>query len=86
MANIEVFTAGSYLCDGVVNEVKELACPKCEVLVYDLNQKSTTDECVDKAKAYGVRSVPAVAINGKLVDIDVVKKARLSSITSKLKV
>ncbi|MDF2961544.1 MAG: hypothetical protein K0S39_3279 [Paenibacillus sp.] len=80
--NIEVFTAGSYLCDGVVNQVKELACPNCEVLVYDLNQKNSTEECVDKAKAYGVRTVPAVAINGKLVDFDVLKKARLSSISS----
>lgn len=47
--------------------MKELACDNCEVVVYDLNQKCDTLECEVKAKEYGVKSVPAVAINGKLV-------------------
>lgn len=65
---IEIFTAGCYVCDGVVKEIKELACPNCEVIVYDLNKKCETNECENKAKQYGIKSVPAVAINGKLVD------------------
>jgi len=65
---IEIFTAGCYVCDGVVKEIKELACPNCEVIVYDLNKKCGTNECENKAKQYGIKSVPAVAINGKLVD------------------
>jgi hypothetical protein len=65
---IEVFTAGCSVCDGVVKQVKDLACDNCEVVVYDLNAKCDTNVCEDKAKAYGVKSVPAVAINGKLVD------------------
>lgn len=65
---VEVFTAGCYVCDGVVKQIKDLACSNCEVVVYDLNKKCDTNECEDKAKAYGVTSVPAVAINGKLVD------------------
>jgi protein-disulfide isomerase len=56
---VEVFTSGCYLCEDVVKQVKDLACDKCEVVVY---------ECETKAKHYGVKSVPAVAINGKLVD------------------
>lgn len=65
---VEVFTAGCFVRDGVVKQVKDLACNNCEVVVYDLNKKCDTNECEDKAKAYGVTSIPAVAINGQLVD------------------
>ena len=65
---VEVFTAGCSVCEGVVQQVKDLAFDNCEVVVYDLNKKCDTLECEAKAKEYGVTSVPAVAINGKLVD------------------
>ncbi|MFD2216501.1 thioredoxin family protein [Metabacillus endolithicus] len=65
---VEVFTSGCYLCDDVVKQVKDLACDNCEVVVYDLNEGCDTNECEAKAKEYGVKSVPAVAINGELVD------------------
>jgi hypothetical protein len=65
---VEVFISDCYVCEGVVKQVKDLACSNCEVVVYDLNKKCDTNECEDKAKAYGVQSVPAVAIDGKLVD------------------
>jgi len=65
---VEVFSSGCYVCDGVVQQVKDLACSNCEVIVYDLNKKCDTNACETKAQAYGVKSVPAVAVNGKLVD------------------
>jgi hypothetical protein len=65
---VEVFTSGCYLCDDVVKQVKDLACDNCEVVVYDLNKGCDTNECEIKAKEYGVKAVPAVAIEGKLVD------------------
>ncbi|KJR46411.1 hypothetical protein UF75_3223 [Desulfosporosinus sp. I2] len=65
---VEIFSAGCYICDNAVKEIKALACPNCEVKVYDLNKRCDTNECVEKANQYGVKSVPAVAINGKLVD------------------
>lgn len=65
---VEVFTAGSYLCEGVVKQVKNLACQKCEVIVYDLNRKTSTIEWEEKAQVYGVQSIPAVAIDGKIID------------------
>ncbi|KAF0114091.1 MAG: putative Thioredoxin/glutaredoxin [Rhodospirillaceae bacterium] len=59
---IEVFSAGCPACDEVVSLVQGLACPSCAVDVLD-----TRDIGVAKrAKALGVRSVPAVAINGQL--------------------
>lgn len=79
---VEVFTAGCNVCEEVVQQVKDLACSNCEVVVYDLNKKCDTNECETKAKAYGVKSVPAVAVNGKLVsnngiDINALKAAGL---------
>ncbi|MCG1139880.1 thioredoxin family protein [Staphylococcus epidermidis] len=79
---VEVFTAGCSVCEGAVQQVKDLACSNCEVVVYDLNKRCDTLECEAKAKAYGVKSVPAVAIDGKLVssngiDIDALKAAGL---------
>lgn len=65
---IEVFTAGCYVCENAVKEIKTLACPNCEVKVYDLNKKCDSNECEIMAKQYGINSVPAVAIDGKLVD------------------
>lgn len=60
---VEVFTAGCPLCDDTVKLVKELTCPSCDVTVYDLN-----DNGMEKAKQYGINSVPAVAVNGKVLD------------------
>jgi len=82
---IEVFTAGCPVCEETVKQVKEVACSSCEVIVYDLNKGCETNECRDKAKEYGIKSVPAVAIDGKLpscctndgVDIEALKAAGL---------
>src|SRR5690625_2830145 len=79
---VEVVTAGRSVCEGVVQQVKDLACDNCEVVVYDLNKKCDTLECEAKAKEYGIKSVPAVAVNGKLIsnndiDIEALKAAGL---------
>lgn len=63
---IEIFTAGCPICDETVKMVKEAACSSCEVIIYDLREGCKTNECLDKAKEYGVKSVPAIAIDGKL--------------------
>lgn len=65
---VEVFTSGCPVCEPTVELVKKLACDSCEVIVYDLNKGCSTNECREKAKSYGVTRLPAVAINGALVD------------------
>ena len=65
---VEIFTAGCSVCNEVVSQVKAHACSNCEIVVYDLNKKCESKICENKAKEYGVKSVPAVAINGKLVE------------------
>lgn len=59
---VEVFTAGCSLCDDAVALVKSLACEDCAVTIHDMKDSALAE----RAKGYGVRSVPAVAINGKL--------------------
>jgi len=65
---VEVFTSGCPLCDDAVKLVKSVACPNCEVKVYDLREGCATDECRDLAQRYGVKTVPAVVVDGKLAD------------------
>lgn len=59
---IEVFSAGCPACDEVVSLVQGLACPSCSVDVLDMRDIAVAK----RAKALGVRSVPAVAINDQL--------------------
>ena len=59
---VEVFSAGCPACEPVVQLVKSIACPSCDVQVLDMNKR----DVAAKAKQYGVKTVPAVAINGKL--------------------
>jgi len=61
---IEIFSAGCPACDETVQMVNALACPSCEIQVLDMRQ----NEVAAKAKEYGVKSVPAVVIDGKLSD------------------
>jgi len=65
---VEVFTAGCPVCEPTVDLVKQVACDSCEVVVYDLREGCTTNVCRDLAKKYGIERVPAVVINGKLLD------------------
>ncbi|MGE4107349.1 MAG: thioredoxin family protein [Bacteriovoracia bacterium] len=65
---IEVFTSGCPVCEPIIDLVKKTACPSCDVVIYDLNADCTTNECRDLAKQYGVTRVPAVVVDGKLLD------------------
>ncbi|MGH2645639.1 MAG: thioredoxin family protein [Chitinophagaceae bacterium] len=64
---IEIFTAGCPVCESTVKLVKDLACENCEITVYDLVKQCEDKTCLRKIKEYGVQSVPAVAVNGKLL-------------------
>lgn len=62
--NVEVFSAGCPACEDTIRLVNEMACPSCEVSVLDMHESAVAS----RAKSLGIRSVPAVAIDGKLVD------------------
>jgi hypothetical protein len=61
---IEVFSAGCPVCDDVVAQVERAACPSCDIQVLDMNAPDVRQRAAD----LGVRSIPAVAIDGKLAD------------------
>ena len=65
---VEVFTAECPVCEPTVELVRKVACPSCEVIVYDLREGCITNECRDKVKLYGITRLPAVAVNGDILD------------------
>lgn len=66
---IEVFTAGCPVCEPAVETVKEMACDSCEVTIYNLSEQEEDNKEVigAKVKEYHITSLPAVAVNGKLL-------------------
>ena len=61
---IEVFSAGCPACRDAVELVEKVAGSSAEVEVLDMHRQ----DVAAKAKQLGVRSVPAVAVDGKLAD------------------
>lgn len=61
---IEIFSAGCPACQEAVDGVKQLAGTSAEVEVLDMHRQ----DVAARAKQLGVRSVPAVAVDGKLAD------------------
>ena len=61
---IEVFSAGCATCHDAIEVIRRAACPSCEVIVHDMQNV----EVAERAKGLGIRSVPAVVIEGKLAE------------------
>ncbi len=61
---IEVFSAGCPACEETIELVNQAACPSCEVSVLDMSDP----QVAARAKELGIRTVPAVVIDGKLAD------------------
>jgi glutaredoxin len=59
---VEIFSAGCHVCQETIDLVTRLACTTCEVIVLDMKKS----DVARYAKQLGVRSIPAVAINGRL--------------------
>ncbi|PKO72195.1 MAG: hypothetical protein CVU20_03345 [Betaproteobacteria bacterium HGW-Betaproteobacteria-14] len=59
---VEVFSAGCPACRTAIELVNRLSCRACEVSVLDMNDI----DVAKRARDLGVRSVPAVAIDGQL--------------------
>jgi hypothetical protein len=61
---IEIFSAGCPVCEETTGLVNRVACPSCEVSILDMRDPSVAS----RAKGLGIRSIPAVVIDGKLAD------------------
>lgn len=62
--NVEIFSAGCPACDEAVKLVQSVACASCDVTVLDMNDPGVAS----RAGSLGVRSVPAVVVDGQLAD------------------
>lgn len=58
---IEIFSAGCPVCNDLIGAVKGAACPSCEIDILDMRRP----EVVARARREGIRSVPAVVIDGQ---------------------
>jgi glutaredoxin 3 len=75
--NVEVFSAGCALCEEVIDVVRQEAGSSSQVTV----QNMMDARVLSRAEKFGIRSVPAVVIDGKLascctgrgVDLQVLK-------------
>ena len=59
---IEIFSAGCSCCEEAVALIRQIACPSCEVTILDMSKP----DVAERARHYGVRSVPAVVVDGRL--------------------
>jgi glutaredoxin 3 len=59
---IEIFSAGCPACVETIEMVRRMAGSLHEVVVHDMH----VPETASRAKHYGVRTVPAVIVDGKL--------------------
>ncbi|MFY9838879.1 MAG: thioredoxin family protein [Xanthobacteraceae bacterium] len=73
---IEVFSAGCPLCLEVIDVVMREAGSSCEVIVRGMMDARG----FGRATALGVRSIPAIAINGKLVSLGSVSSVDIMQI------
>lgn len=57
---VEIFSAHCPACEETIQLVNRIACPSCDVSVLDMRDRTVAA----RAKALGIRSVPAVVIDG----------------------
>jgi glutaredoxin len=60
---VEIFTADCPLCAEAEKTIRELACKSCIITVLNMQEPLS----LKRARELGVKSVPAVAINDKLI-------------------
>jgi predicted DsbA family dithiol-disulfide isomerase len=75
---IEIFTGNSPLCDETVKLVREVAGSNCDIKVCNLQQEP------ERVRQYGLKSVPAIAIDGILAIVGKPSRSQLESIGSHL--
>lgn len=61
---VEVFSAGCPVCNDALDMIKGISCEDCDVQVMDMNDSVVAE----RARKLGIRSVPAIVIDGKLAD------------------
>lgn len=61
---VEIFSAGCAICEDTISLVKSIGCESCHIIIHDMRQNGVSQ----RALQLGVKSLPAIAINGELAD------------------
>ncbi len=61
---IDIYSAGCAVCEDTVKMIQDMACPSCNITVRDM----TDPEISNRAKGLGIKSIPAVVVDGQLAD------------------
>lgn len=61
---VELFSAGCPVCREAEELVRRMGCPSCEVEILDMKDEPVAR----RARGLGIRSVPAVVVDGKVAD------------------
>lgn len=59
---VEIFSAGCPVCQETVEMVKRISCESCDVTILDMKNSTVAE----RAKNLGIKSVPAVVVDGNL--------------------
>ena len=70
---IEVFSAGCAVCQDAVEQIRREVGPLWEVVVLDMQDRGVAA----RAKELGIRSVPAILVDGRIADMQVLRAAGL---------
>jgi glutaredoxin 3 len=60
---VEVFSAGCPTCQNTLEALRETIDPRHELVVLDMHE----DDVAGRAEALGIRTVPAVVVDGSLL-------------------
>jgi glutaredoxin 3 len=61
---VEIFSAGCKTCRRTIEQLRDQIDSRHEIVVYDMNHDEAAAE---KADAFGIRTVPAVVVDGFLL-------------------
>lgn len=61
---VEIFSAGCQTCRRTIDQLREQIDPRHEIVIHDMQGD---DAAVTKAEAFGIRTVPAVIVDGHLL-------------------
>lgn len=60
---VEIFSAGCKTCQRTIEQLREQIDSRHEIVVHDMTDEAASD----KADAFGIRTVPAVVVDGFLL-------------------
>ena len=61
---VEIFSAGCTTCRRTIDQLREQIDPRHEIVVHDMHRDQ---DAAEQAEALGIRTVPAVVVDGSLL-------------------